>query len=48
MHRPAKVPFDGMGLPLILADGLQAIFRRHCFKPVAGTLGVAHALIESR
>jgi len=26
MHRPAKVPFDGMGLPLILADGLQAIF----------------------
>ena len=26
MHRPAKVPFDGMGFPLILADGLQAIF----------------------
>jgi hypothetical protein len=26
MHRPAKVPFDGMGLPLVLADGLQAIF----------------------
>ena len=26
MHRPAKVSFDGMGLPLILADGVQAIF----------------------
>ena len=25
MHRPAKVP-DGMGFPLILADGLRAIF----------------------
>ena len=24
MHRPAKVPFDGMGFPLILADGLRA------------------------
>ena len=26
MHRPAKVPFDGMVFPLILEDGLQAIF----------------------
>ena len=27
MHRPgAKVPFDGMGFPLILADGLRAAF----------------------
>jgi hypothetical protein len=27
MHRPgAKVPFDGMGFPLILADGLPAAF----------------------
>jgi hypothetical protein len=26
MHRPAKAPFDGMGFPLVLADGLQAIF----------------------
>src|SRR5438270_13286347 len=26
MHRLAKVPFDGMGFPLILADGLQAVF----------------------
>ena len=26
MRRPTKVSFDGMGLPLILADGVQAIF----------------------
>ena len=26
MHRPAKVPFDGMGFPLILAGGLRAFF----------------------
>jgi hypothetical protein len=26
MHRPAKIPFDGMGLPLILAGGLRAFF----------------------
>ena len=27
MHRPgAKVPFDGMGFPLILADSLRAAF----------------------
>jgi hypothetical protein len=27
MYRPgAKVPFDGMGFPLILADGLPAAF----------------------
>jgi hypothetical protein len=26
MHRPAKLPFDGMAFPLILANGLRAIF----------------------
>jgi hypothetical protein len=26
MRRLAKVPFDGIGFPLTLADGLQAIF----------------------
>jgi CheY-like chemotaxis protein len=26
MHRPAKVPFDPTGFPLVLADGLRAIF----------------------
>src|SRR5262249_2919948 len=26
MHRPAKVPLDGMGFPLILAGGLRTIF----------------------
>src|SRR6516225_1631154 len=26
MHRPAKVSFDGMGFPLILAGGLRAFF----------------------
>jgi hypothetical protein len=35
-----------MGFPLILADRLQAIFADIVSSPIAGTLGVAHALIE--
>ena len=47
MHRPgAKVPFDGMGFPLILADSLRARFRRLWFDPAAGRSSGAHAPIE--
>src|SRR5215472_4280731 len=38
MHRPAKVSFDGMGFPLILAGGLRVAFADLVSTPLPGRL----------
>jgi len=44
MHCPAKVPFDGMGFPLILAGGVRAIFADIASSPLPERLASLPAL----
>jgi hypothetical protein len=47
MHRPAKVLFDGMAFPLILADGLQAIFADVASTPLPERLASLMRLLSA-
>jgi len=47
MHRPTKVSFDGMGFPLILADGLQTIFADVASAPLPERLASLMRLLSA-
>src|SRR5262249_55128679 len=47
MYRPAKVPFDGMGFPLMLAGGLRAVFADVASTPLPERLASLMRLLSA-